>query len=40
MFDDRIPWEKTLFIELLSSKVKEENEKTLLENQQRKVRRK
>ena len=37
MFDDRVPFEKALFIQLLSNKVKEENEKTLLENQQNKM---
>ena len=36
MFDNRIPWEKALFIQLLSNQVKAENEKTLLENQQNK----
>ena len=40
MFNDRLPWEKTLFIEMLSNQIKEDNEKTVLKNQERKVRRK
>jgi len=37
MFDNRIPWEKEIFINMLTNKIQEENEKTLLENQQIKV---
>ncbi len=37
MFDDRVPWERDVFVNLLVSKVKEENDKVILKNQENRV---
>ena len=38
-FDDIVPWEKDLYVNLLSAKVEEENEKLKLQESERRARR-
>lgn len=36
-FDDHMPWEKDAYVGMLVDKVREENERTILKNQEAKV---
>lgn len=38
-FDNIVPWEKDLYVNLLSAKVEEENEKLKLQESERRARR-
>lgn len=39
-FDEMIPWEKNVFVQMLVAQVEEENEKIRLREQERKIRQK